>query len=43
MRKNFDREKDLRAGGGITSAKAFQIINKNNLDKKFAPSNHSYM
>jgi hypothetical protein len=41
MLKPFDREKDLRYAG-IESARAFKIINKNNLDKKFAPSS-SYL
>ncbi len=35
MAKSFDREKDLKYGGGIDSKKAFGIINKNNLDSKF--------
>eukprot|EP00347_Sterkiella_histriomuscorum_P011129 403373648 len=34
MTKNFDREKDLKYGG-LDSSKAFGIINKNQLDKRF--------
>lgn len=36
MGKAFDREKDLKYSG-IDSQRAFGIINKNNLDKRFAP------
>lgn len=36
MHKAFDREKDLKHSG-MDSQRAFGIINKNNLDKRFAP------
>lgn len=42
MSKAFDREKDLKYSG-IDSKKAFNVINKNNLDKRFAPGGGSYL
>lgn len=36
MARPFERERDLKYSG-IDSNKAFKIINKNNLDKRFAP------
>lgn len=41
MNKPFDKEKDLKKAG-INSGKAFNIINKNQLDKRFAPGS-SYL
>jgi hypothetical protein len=35
MSRPFDREKDLRHGGGIESSKAFSMVNKNHLEKRF--------
>ena len=42
MHKTFDREKDLKYSG-MDSQKAFGIINKNNLDKRFATGGGSYL
>lgn len=43
MTKSFDREKDLKYSA-IDSKKAFNVINKNNLDNRFASaSGGTYM
>lgn len=34
MSRSFDRERDLKYSG-MDSQKAFQALNKNNLDKRF--------
>ena len=34
MSRPFDRERDIK-NSGIDSEKAFSVINKNNLDKRF--------
>jgi hypothetical protein len=34
MNRSFDRERDIKYSG-IDSQKAFQAMNKNNLDKRF--------
>ena len=34
MTREFDRERDIKYSG-IDSAKAFTVINKNNLEKRF--------
>jgi hypothetical protein len=41
MQKGFDREKDLKYSG-MDSKKAFTIVNKNGLDKRFS-SGSSYL
>lgn len=39
MARPFDKEKDLKKGGsGKAAERAFNVINKNPLDKKFRPS-----
>ena len=34
MSRSFDRERDIKYSG-VDSAKAFSVIKKNNLDKRF--------
>jgi hypothetical protein len=34
MSRSFDRERDIKYSG-VDSAKAFSVINKNNLEKRF--------
>ena len=34
MQRSFDRERDIKYSG-VDSAKAFSVLNKNNLDKRF--------
>ena len=42
MSRKFDHERDIKYSQ-IDSSKAFKVVNKNNLDKRFAPSSGSYL